>query len=131
MTIYSLLSLPEASTSIAKRLWEENMQEPWTDYDNTDMFVVLDKGEYVGGFALYRDKSDGISGIFCSGWAGRHKKVPCDRIIKQITRNVGDVYFKTNKRAAKFLLEKIGKKVKMTDQFGYYIVRGEKNGTTK
>lgn len=131
MYILSLTELTEKEKSTARELWEKNMQEPWSDYYNTDMFVVIGDNEQVGGFAVYRDKSDGISGIFCSGWAGRHKKVPCDRIIKQITRNVGDVYFKTNKRAAKFLLEKIGKKVKMTDQFGYYIVRGEKNGTTK
>lgn len=106
-------------------LWEENMHEPWSDYKGSTMFIVRteDTGEIVGGFAVYRDNSDGIKGIFCSGWAGRHKKVPCDKIIKQIALNFGDLYFKTDKRAAKFLLEKIGKRVKTTDRFVYYIVK--------
>lgn len=105
-------------------LWEYNMHESWGDYAGSDMYIVLDNGEVVGGFSVYADDSDGVSGIFCSGWAGRHKKVPCDRIIKQIAKNYGDLYFKTDKRTAKILLEKIGKKVKTTDQFVYYVVRG-------
>ena len=99
------------------------MHEPWSDYDGADMFVVVHFDEVVGGFAVYRDESDDITGIFCSGWAGRHKKVPVADIIKQIASNVGDLYFKTAKRAAKILLEKIGKKVKTTDRFVYYIVK--------
>lgn len=106
-------------------LWEENMHESWSDYDGADMFVVLDKGDIVGGFAVYQDESDGIAGVFCSGWAGRHKKVPTDKIIQQIASNVGDLYFKTDQRTAKILLEKIGEKVKITDRFVYYIVRGK------
>lgn len=106
-------------------LWEENMHEPWSDYDGADMFVVLDKGDIVGGFAVYQDESDDIAGVFCSGWAGRHKKVPTDKIIQQIASNVGDLYFKTDQRTAKILLEKIGEKVKITDRFVYYIVRGK------
>ena len=105
-------------------LWEQNMHESWSDYTGSDMFVVLDGGEIVGGFAVYQDDSDGIVGTFCSGWAGRHKKVPTDRIIKQIASNVGDLYFKTDQRTAKFLLEKIGKMVKKTERFCYYIVKG-------
>lgn len=104
-------------------LWEQNMHESWYDYTGSDMYVVLDNDEIVGGFAVYADESDGVSGVFCSGWAGRHKKVPCDRIIKQIAKNYGDLYFKTDKRTAKILLEKIGKKVKTTDQFVYYVVK--------
>ena len=107
------------------KLWEDNMHESWNDYKGSDMFVVIDNNEIVGGFAVYQDDSDGIKGHFCSGWAGRHKKVPTDRIIKQIASNVGDLYFKTDKRTAKILLEKVGKKVKTTDRFGYYIVRGK------
>lgn len=106
-------------------LWEENMHEPWSDYNGSDMFVVLDGDDIVGGFSVYNDDSDGIKGTFCSGWAGRHKKVPCDRIIKQIAKNYGDLYFKTDQRTAKILLEKIGKKVKNTERFGYYIVNKE------
>lgn len=106
-------------------LWEENMHEPWSDYDGADMFIVIDNNEIVGGFAVYQDESDEIAGIFCSGWTGRHKKVPADRIIKQITLNYGDLYFKTDQRTAKILLEKIGEKVKITDRFVYYIVRGK------
>lgn len=123
MNIFSLSSFPDQDKSDIKALWEENMREPWKDYDGADMFVVKDLGEYVGGFAVYQDESDGIEGIYCSGWAGRHKKVPCDKIIKQIVANVGDLYFKTDQRAAKFLLEKIGKRVKTTDRFVYYIVK--------
>ena len=102
------------------------MHESWENYDGSDMFVVNDKGDIVGGFAIYKDESDGVCGIFCSGWAARHKKVPCAKIIEQIAMNVGDVYFKTDKRTAKILLEKIGKKVKITDRFVYYIVRKTK-----
>lgn len=123
MTIFPIFSLTEPKISSAKILWEENMGEPWADYDGADMFVVVHFDEVVGGFAVYRDESDDITGIFCSGWAGRHKKVPVADIIKQIASNVGDLYFKTDKRAAKILLEKIGKKVKTTDRFVYYIVK--------
>ena len=107
------------------KLWEENMQEPWSDYDMADMFIVKDDNDIVGGFAVYNDESDGIKGTFCSGWAARHRKVPTDRIIKQIALNVGDLYFKTDQRTAKILLEKVGERVKTTDRFGYYIVRGK------
>ena len=123
MHIHSILSLSQGDNALAQQLWEENMHEPWSDYDGADMFVVVHFDEVVGGFAVYRDESDDITGIFCSGWAGRHKKVPVADIIKQIASNVGDLYFKTDKRAAKILLEKIGKKVKTTDRFVYYIVK--------
>lgn len=124
MHIHSILSLSPDGNTLAKQLWEENMHEPWSDYNGSDMFVVLDGGDIVGGFAIYQDESDGLKGMFCSGWAGRHRGVPTDRIIQQIASNVGDVYFKTDQRTAKILLEKIGKKVKTTDRFGYYIVKG-------
>lgn len=126
MHIRSIMTLTDDGKALAKQLWEENMHEPWSDYNGSNMFVVNDEYDIVGGFAVYQDESDGIKGIYCSGWAGRHKKVPCDRIIKQIAYNVGDVYFKTDKRPAKFLLEKIGKRVKTTDRFVYYIVKGVK-----
>ena len=123
MHIHSILSLSDNSKALAKHLWEENMHEPWSDYHGSDMFVVLDGGDIVGGFAVYQDNSDGIQGHFCSGWAGRHRGVPTDRIIKQIASNFGDLYFKTDQRTAKILLEKIGEKVKTTDRFVYYIVK--------
>jgi hypothetical protein len=125
MNIHSILSLSPDGKALAQQLWEENMHEPWADYNGSDMFVVLDGGEMVGGFAVYLDDSDGIKGTFCSGWAKHHAHVPTDRIIKQIVSNVGPVYFKTDQRPAKILLEKIGKKVKTTDRFVYYIVKGE------
>lgn len=125
MHIHSILSLSPDGKALAQQLWEENMHEPWVDYNGSDMFVVLDGGEIVGGFAVYLDDSDGIVGTFCSGWAKHHAHVPTDRIIKQIVSNVGPVYFKTDQRPAKILLEKIGKKVKTTDRFVYYIVKGE------
>lgn len=108
---------------LAKTLWEENMCEPWSDYDGSDMFIVEDSGDIVGGFSVYNDDSDGIKGIFCSGWAARHRVVPTDKIIKQIAQNYGDLYFKTDKRTAKILLLKIGKLVKNANGFGYYIVK--------
>lgn len=111
-----------------KRLWEENMHEPWSDYAAADKFIVIDGGDIVGGFAVYRDESDDIAGLFCSGWAARHRGVPTADILRRLADNVGDVYFKTDKRPAKFLLGKIGKIVKKTDRFVYYIVRGNKNG---
>lgn len=130
MYIEEIFGTPINWTPDPIALWEENMRELWSDYKGATMFVVRneDDGDIVGGFAVYNDNSDGIKGTFCSGWAGRHKRVPCDRIIKQIAKNYGDIYFKTDQRTAKILLEKIGKKVKKTDQFGYYIVRGDKNG---
>lgn len=125
MHIHSILSLSPDGKALAQQLWEENMHEPWADYNGSDMFVVLDGGEIVGGFAVYLDDSDGIVGTFCSGWAKHRARVPTDRIIKQIVSNVGPVYFKTDQRPAKILLEKIGEKVKTTDRFVYYIVKGE------
>ena len=112
---------------MAMALWEQNMREPWADYKGADMFVVRtdDTGDIVGGFAVYHDESDGVVGNFCSGWAQHGAKVPTDRIIKQIAVNTGDLYFKTDQRTAKILLEKIGEKVKTTDRFVYYIVRKE------
>lgn len=106
-------------------LWEHYMQEPWKAYDGVDMFAVMDSGLIVGGFAVYEDESDGIRGTFCSGWTRRHTKVPVEAILHQLARNVGDIYFKTRKRAAKFLLEKIAKKVKNSDRYCYYIIRGK------
>ena len=123
MTIYSILSFSQPRKEIAKRLWEENMHEPWSNYDGSDMFIVEDAGDIVGGFSVYNDESDDIKGTFCSGWAARHRGVPTDKIIKQIALNVGDLYFKTDQRTAKILLEKIGKKIKTIDRFGYYIVK--------
>ena len=126
MHIQTILSLSPNNNALAQRLWEENMHEPWADYKGADMFVVRtdNTDDIVGGFAVYHDESDGIVGNFCSGWAQHGAKVPTDRIIKQIAMNTGDLYFKTDQRTAKILLEKIGKKVKFTDRFVYYIVKG-------
>lgn len=127
MQIYRILiSSPDEFK--ARVLWEENMKEPWTDYAQADKFVVMDNNEIVGGFAVYRDDSDGIKGLFCSGWAKHGARVPTDKILKQLVSSVGAVYFKTDKRTAKILLEKIGKRVKTTNRFVYYVIRGNKNG---
>lgn len=124
-----ILRLPynnsEYNSQSPAMLWEENMHEPWDNYACADKFIVVDNGDIVGGFAIYWDESDDIKGHFCSGWAIRHRKVPTGRIIKQIASNIGDLYFKTDQRTAKILLEKIGKKVKMTDRFWYFIVSKE------
>lgn len=122
MQIYRLLE-PSETALDAKRLWEENMHEPWADYLAADKFIVLDRDEIVGGFAVYWDDSDGISGHYCSGWAKHGAHVPTGRILKQLAKTVGDVYFKTDKRAAKILLEKIGERVKTANGFGYYIIK--------
>lgn len=121
MQIQQIISDP-----VAIDLWEENMHEPWADYIGADMFVVRDKGEIVGGFAVYRDDSDGVKGLFCSGWAKHGAHVPTGRILKQLAKTVGDVFFKTDQRTAKILLERIGEKVKTANGFGYYIVKGQK-----
>lgn len=131
MIVQPYFLLSDEDKALAQRLWEENMKEPWRVYDKADMFAVIHDDKIVGGFAVYRDNSEGVKGLFCSGWAGRHLKVPADRILQRLADSVGDVYFKTDKRAAKFLLEKIGQKVKNTERFGYYIIRGNKNGKTK
>lgn len=131
MIVQAYFLLSDEDKVLAQRLWEENMKEPWRVYDKADMFAVIHDNKIVGGFAVYRDDSEGVKGLFCSGWAGRHSKVPADRILQRLADSVGDVYFKTDKRAAKFLLEKIGKKVKNTERFGYYIIRGNKNGTAE
>ena len=123
MHIKIIYDIPANLVPSAIKLWEENMHEFWSDYDGADMFVVIDQNEIVGGFSVYQDESDGIDGVFCSGWAGRHKNVPVAKIIQQIAKNYGDLYFKTDKRTAKLLLEKIGEKVKTTDRFVYYIVK--------
>ena len=127
MIIEELFGTPVEWNPDPIKLWEENMHELWSDYKGATMFVVRDEndGDIVGGFAVYLDDSDGIVGTFCSGWAARHRKVPTDRIIRQIALNFGDLYFKTDQRTAKILLEKVGEKVKTTDRFVYYIVRGK------
>lgn len=122
MQIFRLLE-PSETVPYAKRLWEENMHEPWADYLAADKFIVEDGGDIVGGFAVYRDDSDGISGLFCSGWAKHGAHVPTGRILKQLAKTVGDVFFKTDKRTAKILLERIGEKVKTANGFGYYIIK--------
>ena len=123
MQIFRLLE-PSETALDAKRLWEENMHEPWADYLAADKFIVLDRDEIVGGFAVYWDDSDGISGHYCSGWAKHGAHVPTGRILKQLAKTVGDVFFKTDKRTAKILLERIGEKVKTANGFGYYIIKG-------
>jgi hypothetical protein len=124
MHIEQLFGTPVNWEQDPVKLWEENMHEPWSDYKGSDMFIICDGGDIVGGFAVYQDTSADISGHFCSGWVARHRKVPTGRIIQQIAKNVGDLYFKTDQRTAKILLEKIGKMVKKTDAFWYYIVKG-------
>lgn len=105
------------------------MREPWENYELADKFVVVHDGEIVGGFAVYWDESDGIAGHYCSGWAKHGAHVPTARILKQLAENIGDVYFKTDKRTAKILLEKIGERVKNVGRFGYFIIkRGKENG---
>lgn len=126
---FSLLSEEEKKS--AKYQWEENMKEPWFVYDKADMFAVLHDNKVVGGFAVYRDDSEGVKGLFCSGWTARHSGVPSDRILQRLADSVGDVYFKTDQRAAKFLLEKIAKRVKNTERFVYYVIRGNTDGKTE
>ena len=124
MQIFRLLE-PSETALDAKRLWEENMHEPWADYLAADKFVVEDGGDIVGGFAVYRDDSDGVVGRFCSGWAKHGAHVPTVRILQRLADSIGGVYFKTDQRTAKILLEKIGERVKTVGRFGYFIVRGK------
>ena len=131
MRIEQFLGTPNDWGQDPVTLWEDNMHEPWSDYAAADKFVVLDGSEIVGGFAVYWDESDGVAGNFCSGWAAHRKKVPTADILKQLARTAGDIYFKTDKRPAKFLLEKIGQRVKNTDRFVYYVIRGNTDGKAK
>ena len=128
MVIQGYFLLSEEEKEQAKRLWEENMAEPWSVYDKADMFVVLHEDKIVGGFAVYRDDSEGVKGLFCSGWTARHSNVPSHRILQRLADTVGDVHFKTRKLAAKILLEKIAERVKNTERFVYYVIRGSQNG---
>lgn len=133
MHIEQLFGTPVGWNPDPIALWEENMHESWGDYLGADMFVARDDktGDILGGFAVYNDDSDGVKGLFCSGWAKHRAHVPTGRILKQLVANVGDVYFKTDKRTAKILLEKIGERVKTVNGFGYYIIKGANNGTTE
>lgn len=131
MIVQTFSFLSEEDKISARRQWEENMKEPWFVYDKADMFAVLHDNKVVGGFAVYRDDSEGVKGLFCSGWTARHSGVPSDRILQRLADSVGDVYFKTDQRAAKFLLEKIAKRVKNTERFVYYVIRGNTDGKTE
>ena len=131
MIVQAFSFLSEEDKNSAKCQWEENMKEPWFVYDKADMFAVLHDNKIVGGFAVYRDDSEGVKGLFCSGWTARHSGVPSDRILQRLADSVGDVYFKTDQRAAKFLLEKIAKRVKNTERFVYYVIRGNTDGKTE
>lgn len=126
-----ILRLPYYDTEYNQQspriLWEENMHESWDDYAAADKFIVVDGSEIVGGFAVYWDDSDGIAGHYCSGWAKHGAHVPTGRILQQLAQTAGDVYFKTDKRTAKILLEKIGERVKNVGRFGYFIMKREKN----
>ena len=64
MNIVPFFLLSESDKVLAKRLWEDYMQEPWFVYNKADMFVVMHDEKILGGFAVYRDDSDGIKG-FC------------------------------------------------------------------
>lgn len=131
MIVQAFSFLSKEDKISAKHQWEENMKEPWFVYDKADMFAVLHDNKVVGGFAVYRDDSEGVKGLFCSGWTARHSGVPSDRILQRLADSVGDVYFKTDQRAAKFLLEKIAKRVKNTERFVYYVIRGNTDGKTE
>lgn len=113
------------------RLWEENMREPWADYDGADRFIVRHGDDIVGGFAIYWDESDGVAGNFMSGWAERRRGVPVDKIIQRAADNVGELYFKTPHRHVKIILNKLGEHVKNEGAFAYYKVKGEYYGATK
>ena len=120
-----LIHLSGEITPIVKSLWEDNMQEPFSDYDLADKFIQLnDSGEIVGSFAVYYDESDDVCGNFVSGWSAR-KNPHVMEILQMIADYLGEVYVKTDKRQMKIILHKIGKMVKNTDRFVYFIIKGK------
>lgn len=111
----------------ARFLWEQNMKEPWSDYDLADKFVQKnEQGQIIGGFAVYYDESDGVCGNFISGWSVR-KNPSVLQVIQQVADLLGEVYIKTDKRQMKIFSYKIGKLVKNAGRFSYFIVKGKQN----
>lgn len=108
------------------RLWEENMQEPWSDYDKATKFIQKNqKGEIIGGFAVYWDDSDGVAGHFISGWSARKNISSIMGVIKHLANQLGEIYIKTDKRQMKIVAGKLGDVVKKQGQFWYYIIKGD------
>lgn len=107
------------------RLWEENMQEKWTDYDKATKFIQKDAQEkIIGAFAVYWDNSDGVTGNFVSGWSARKNVDSVIGVIQHLANQLGEIYIKTDKRQMKIIAAQIGEMVKKCDQFVYYKVRG-------
>lgn len=117
------------------RAWEEHMQESWSDYDGATRFVQLEKGgdgiAVIGGFAVYWDNSEGVEGHFVSGWSQRKNLSSVKDVILSLADKLGEVYIKTNKRQVRFVAQNLGKLVKKTDGFWYYVIKGDKHGKTE
>lgn len=107
------------------QLWEEYMQEPFSDYAPATHFVQLDdNGKIIAGFCVYWDNDNGISGHFVSGWSDRKNVKSVIHVIKYLAGRLGEIRVKTDKRQMKILCEKIGTRIKTAGEFCYYIVKG-------
>lgn len=111
-------------------LWEDNMKEPWSDYELADKFVQIGENGIESGFAVYYDESDGVCGNFVSGWSVRKNPHVCE-ILQMLADKLGEIYIKTDKRQVKIISHKLGEMVKNTDRFVYFIIRSKSNGKTK
>ena len=107
-------------------LWEQNMDEKWSDYQNATKFIQRDKdNNIIAGFAVYYDESDGVCGNFISGWSARKNLSSVEYVINHLANELGEIYIKTNKRQMRIIANKLGKLVKKSGDFLYYIVRGK------
>lgn len=107
-------------------LWEQNLGELWSTYGKATKFAQYnDDGDINAEFAVYYDESDGVKGNFVSGWSARHNLDSVIHVIKYLANLLGEIYIKTEKRQVKIIGYKLGKLVKNTGRFSYFIIRGE------
>jgi hypothetical protein len=113
-----------SGTPDIQRLWEENMKEPWGDYDKATKFIQkTPEGKIIGGFAVYWDNSDGVLGNFISGWSSRKNLKSVIGVIQHLAKKLGEIYIKTDKRQMKIIAGRLGTLVKDTGLFCYYKIK--------
>lgn len=107
-------------------LWEQNMGEKWSDYEQATKFIQKNsQGQIIGCFAVYWDSSDGVEGNFISGWSSRKNLESIEYVINRLASDLGEIFIKTNKRQMRIVANKLGEFVKKQGEFLYYIVRGK------
>ena len=114
-----------------RRLWEDNMQEKWDEYDKATKFIQKNaSGEIIGGFAIYHDNSDGVVGNFISGWSIRKNLESVEAVIQTAADAMGEIFIKTQKREMKWVAGRMGEVVQICGSFAYYKVKGNRHGKT-